>query len=49
MTYDRTQEVIELAEKHEFYTQTEAMKNTHHAKMTELLIGRNLDWCREKQ
>jgi len=21
-----------------------AMKNTHHAKMTELLIGRNLDW-----
>jgi hypothetical protein len=21
-----------------------AMKNTHHAKMMELLIGRNLDW-----
>jgi hypothetical protein len=23
-----------------------AMKNTHHAEMTELLIGRKLDWAR---
>jgi hypothetical protein len=22
------------------------MKNTHHAEMNELLIGRNLDWAR---
>ncbi|MBD2185453.1 DNA adenine methylase [Planktothrix sp. FACHB-1355] len=46
MTYDNTEEVRQLAQKHGFDTQTVAMKNTHHAKMTELLIGRNLDWCR---
>ena len=46
MTYDRIPKVIELAEKYGFDTQAVAMKNTHHAKMTELLIGRNLDWCR---
>ncbi len=46
MTYDNTQEVIELAQQHGFDTQFVAMRNTHHAKMTELLIGRNLDWCR---
>ena len=46
MTYDNIQKVIELAEKYGFDTQAVAMKNTHHAKMTELLIGRNLDWCR---
>jgi hypothetical protein len=23
------------------------MKNTHHAKMTELLIGRDLSWLRD--
>ncbi|MFB2897344.1 DNA adenine methylase [Aerosakkonemataceae cyanobacterium BLCC-F50] len=46
MTYDNTKEVLELAQKNGFDTQAVAMKNTHHAKMTELLIGRNLDWCR---
>ncbi|OKH38463.1 DNA methyltransferase [[Phormidium ambiguum] IAM M-71] len=46
ITYDNTKEVLELAQKHGFDTQAVAMKNTHHAKMTELLIGRNLDWCR---
>ncbi|MFB2924074.1 MULTISPECIES: DNA adenine methylase [Aerosakkonema] len=46
MTYDNTEEVRQLAQKHGFDTQAVAMKNTHHAKMTELLIGRNLDWCR---
>ncbi|HEY9849624.1 MAG TPA: hypothetical protein V6D28_09220 [Leptolyngbyaceae cyanobacterium] len=49
MTYDNIQEVIKLAKKHGFDTQPVTMKNIHHAKMTELLIGRNLDWCREKQ
>ena len=44
MTYDDAEEVRELAVRHGFQTRLVAMKNTHHAKMTELLIGRNLDW-----
>ena len=46
MTYDDAPEVRQLARKYGFNTQTVAMKNTHHAKMTELLISRNLDWLR---
>jgi DNA adenine methylase len=46
MTYDNTEAVRDLAHKHGFETRSVAMKNTHHAKMTELLISRNLDWCR---
>lgn len=44
MSYDNTQEVAELAEKFGFETRAIAMKSTHHAKMTELLIGRDLSW-----
>jgi DNA adenine methylase len=44
MTYDNTQEVKAWAKDYGFDWQAVAMKNTHHAKMTELLIGRNLDW-----
>ena len=44
MTYDNSPEVISLAAKHNFQTRPIAMKNTHHAAMTELLIGRNLNW-----
>ena len=44
MSYDNTGEVVKLAEKFEFQHKAIAMKNTHHAKMTELLIGKNLDW-----
>lgn len=47
MTYDNAQEVQTLAAQHGFDTEAIAMKNTHHAKMTELLIGRNLDWIRQ--
>lgn len=46
MTYDDADGVRELACKHGFDFERVAMKNTHHAKMTELLIGRNLDWAR---
>ena len=46
MTYDNAEGVEALARRHDFDTQTIAMKNTHHAEMTELLIGRNLDWIR---
>lgn len=46
MTYDNADGVEYLAHKHNFDTQAIAMKNTHHAEMNELLIGRNLDWLR---
>jgi len=44
MTYDDAEGVRELAARHGLATRLVAMKNTHHAKMTELLISRNLDW-----
>lgn len=46
MTYDDAEGVRDLALQHGFDTQLVAMKNTHHAEMTELLIGRDLDWAR---
>lgn len=47
MTYENSEGVRELAHRHGFETRAVAMKNTHHAEMTELLIGRNLRWVRE--
>lgn len=44
MTYDNAPEVVSLAKRHGFATRAIAMKNTHHAAMSELLIGKNLDW-----
>ncbi|MEP7353680.1 MAG: DNA adenine methylase [Acidobacteriota bacterium] len=44
MTYDDAEGVRELAERHSFTTRTVAMRNTHLTEMTELLIGRNLNW-----
>ena len=44
MTYDNAPEVAALAKRHGFATRAIAMKNTHHAKMSELLISKNLDW-----
>ncbi|MDQ3584450.1 MAG: DNA adenine methylase, partial [Acidobacteriota bacterium] len=46
MTYDNADGVRGLAKKYGFDTELVAMKNTHHAEMTELLIGRNLNWAR---
>lgn len=46
MTYDDNEEVRDLAHRFDFDTEVVAMKNTHHAEMRELLIGRNLDWAR---
>lgn len=42
MSYDHTPEIEALAREFGFSCRHVAMKNTHHAKMTELLIGRNL-------
>ena len=46
MTYDDAEELHELARRYGFDTQLVAMKSTHHAEMTELLIGRDLNWAR---
>ena len=46
MTYDNAVEVKELALKFGFQAKPIPMKNTHHAKMTELVIGRNLEWMK---
>ena len=46
MTYDNANEVTVFADKFGFQTQTIAMKNTHHARMDELLIGHDLKWVR---
>jgi DNA adenine methylase len=44
MSYDNTSEIVTLAKKHGFESRPIAMKNTHHSKMTELLIGKDLSW-----
>lgn len=44
MTYDNAEGVCELARKYGFQTLAIPMKNTHHAEMTELIIGRDLGW-----
>ena len=44
LTYDNADEVRVLALRHGFDARPIAMKNTHHAEMTELLIGRDLRW-----
>lgn len=44
MTYSNDRTVQGLAQKYQLAMKEIAMKNTHHAKMTELLIGRDLSW-----
>lgn len=46
LTYDDAPDVRALAGRHSFDVERVAMKNTHHALMTELLIGRDLTWAR---
>lgn len=46
MTYDDTDEVRSLAHLYNFDVQAIAMKSTHHARMQELLIGKDLNWLR---
>lgn len=46
MTYDNAEGVKDLAKAHNFDYLEVAMKNTHHANMTELLIGSDLEWAR---
>jgi DNA adenine methylase len=44
MTYDNAPGVKQMADQHHLVTDLVAMKNTHHAEMNELLIGRNFKW-----
>lgn len=44
MTYDNSEEVRDLALKYSLQAKPIPMKNTHHAEMTELVIGRDLSW-----
>ncbi|MDZ7315485.1 MAG: DNA adenine methylase [candidate division KSB1 bacterium] len=47
MTYDEAEEVKEMARRHRFQMRFIPMKNTHHATMRELVIGRDLSWLYE--
>lgn len=44
MTYDESEEVKLMAQKYAFQTRLIPMKNTHHATMNELVIGKDLSW-----
>jgi DNA adenine methylase len=48
MTYDDAPELHDLAARFGLDTELIPMKSTHHAEMTELIIGRNLDWARPR-
>jgi len=44
MTYSNDKTAQDLVRQSQLVMKEVAMKNTHHAKMTELLIGRDLSW-----
>lgn len=44
MTYSDAKEVQEMAAQYQFQVRSILMKNTHHATMSELVIGRDLLW-----
>ncbi len=48
MTYDNADEVRALASRHGFETRQVAMRNTHHARMTELLVSRDFGWLDDR-
>jgi len=47
ITYDEAEEVKEMVRRHGFQMRLIPMKNTHHATMRELVIGRDLSWLEE--
>jgi DNA adenine methylase len=49
MTYEDSTEIRGLASKYGFQVRSVAMRNTHHVRMNELLIGRDLTWIRHVQ
>lgn len=49
ITYDKTEEIELLAKQFGFATRSITMKNTHHARMTELLVSKDLTWLEHAQ
>jgi DNA adenine methylase len=47
MTYEEAEEVKQMARRHGFQMRLIPMKNTHHAVMRELVIGRDLSWLED--
>lgn len=47
ITYDEADEVKQMARRHNFQIRLIPMKNTHHATLKELVIGRDLTWLDE--
>ncbi len=45
LTYDNDPRIVELSRKYGFEIVAVSMKNTHHAVMNELLIGKDLAWA----
>ena len=45
-TYDISEEILKIAHIYQFQKVLIPMKNTHHRKMEELIIGRDLSWLR---
>jgi len=45
-TYDSSEDLVKMATSHKFKTKLIPMKNTHHAEMTELIIGKDLKWLK---
>lgn len=46
-TYDDSEELREMATSRKFEIAVIPMKNTHHAKMSELIIGKDLAWLKK--
>lgn len=44
LTYENTDSIRKLATKYDFQQSPISMKSSHHEKMTELLIGKDLSW-----
>lgn len=49
MTYDNADQVRAMAYRHDLAVRQVAMKNTHHARLTELLIGHTLAWAEQEE
>ncbi len=49
MTYDNSDDVRKLALKYSLQVKQIPMKNTHHAEMTEFVIGRDLSWMDDRE
>jgi len=44
MTYDVSEEIVDLAQKNKFFIKKIPMKNTHNREMKEYIISKNLQW-----